>query len=423
MSNRIVFTPAQKEIFNRRKRFNCVASGRRFGKTFLGKGIIWLAATTDLQGNPATHRNVLYTNRTMAETHQQMYRPFVQWLQDLEKAAQTKLIAHKAMSPTMIVTLVNGSNVIFRSGDTPDAARGWSLDLYYGDEFSFSDPELWPAAQPALADRQGTAFLVSSPSGYNHFHELWLKGMTGTPEEKKYWQSFQYTTLEGGNVPPEEVEIAKVTMSPKQWRQEFCGSFEGLEGRVYSEFDRNDHLFDQLKLDIQKDLLIGMDFNVDNISLVVCQVVHDQLWVIEEHEQIGYTQDAADLIKQRYHQWQGRTIVFPDASGNSRDTKIKGITDHLILRRNGFKLIVGASNPNVRDRVNTTNALFRSANGDIRLFIHPRCQKLIKALLGLIWKNGERDKHSGLDHITDALDYTVWHVFPMIEQRLKIGSL
>ena len=33
------------------------------------------------------------------------------------------------------------------------------------------------------------------------------------------WQTFSYTTIEGGNVPPEEVELARRTLDERSFRQ------------------------------------------------------------------------------------------------------------------------------------------------------------------------------------------------------------
>ena len=82
--------------------------------------------------------------------------------------------------------------------------------------------------RPALADQRGSAFFISTPAGYNHFHEMWEQA-----SELDDWQTFSYSTIEGGNVPPEEVELARKTLDERSFRQEFLASFETFSGRVF----------------------------------------------------------------------------------------------------------------------------------------------------------------------------------------------
>ena len=67
------------------------------------------------------------------------------------------------------------------------------------------------------------------------------------------------------------------------------------------------------------------------------------------------------------------------------------------------------------DRYNTVNSMLCNANGVRRLLISPKCRHLIKALDGLVYKEGTNfsDPTSNLDHITDALGYLIMGRFPM----------
>ena len=72
-----------------------------------------------------------------------------------------------------------------------------------------SKPDCWEMViRPALADQRGNAIFISTPCGYNHFHE-WYEQAGTEPD----WQTFSYNTIEGGNVPEEEVELARRTTS------------------------------------------------------------------------------------------------------------------------------------------------------------------------------------------------------------------
>ena len=115
---------------------------------------------------------------------------------------------------------------------------------------------------------------------------------------------------------------------------------------------------------------------------------------------------------------------FPSTSpsGKSRQTSAKvGVTDYTILRTAGFEVRAPHAAPPVVDRVNNAQLMFLKDERR-RVRIHPRCEPLIRALGGLTYKEGtrDRDKASGYDHITDALDYLLWQEFNVLARTHAI---
>ena len=129
--------------------------------------------------------------------------------------------------------------------------------------------------RPALADQRGSAFFISTPAGYNHFHEMWEQAA-----ELEDWQTFSYSTIEGGNVPPEEVELARRTLDERTFKQEFLASFETFSGRVFPDFDDDNVASDVA--DVGGPILVGLDFNVGIMAGVICSKVQDQLHIWDE---------------------------------------------------------------------------------------------------------------------------------------------
>ena len=121
------------------------------------------------------------------------------------------------------------------------------------------------------------------------------------------------------------------------------------------------------------------------------------------------TQEVAVYLAERFK--NRRVIVYPDPTGAARKTSSTGLTDHGILRQAGLKVISPASPWAVKDKINATNGLIRSAAGDINYRIHPRCKHTIKALRGVSFKVGTEDyvidKEPGIEHWTDGLGYLV----------------
>jgi hypothetical protein len=285
------------------------------------------------------------------------------------------------------------------------------------DEFAFIDPGAWSdVVRPALADRAGRALFITSPSGYNWAYDLYMRGNAG----EHGWAAWQFTTLDGGRVPESELIEARATLDPRIYRQEFEASFETLQGRVYSNFDRNENVSDVV--DTGAEILVGLDFNVNPMSAVLAVKAGDQCHVLDSWEMpVSNTEEVGAELKARYG--NRRVVVCPDPSGRARKTSAPvGETDFTILQRYGFSVRAPNAAPAVVDRINNTQAMLFSADGRRRLQIHPRAAPLIRALDGLTYKEGPKgtsqpDKTLGLDHITDALGYLLWSQFNLLENR------
>ena len=120
------------------------------------------------------------------------------------------------------IELINGSRIELKGGDRYDTLRGNSLSNVILDEAAYIPPDCWEMViRPALADQRGNAIFISTPCGFNHFH-AWYEQAETEPD----WETFSYNTIEGGNVPEEEVELARRTLDERTFKQEFLASFE-----------------------------------------------------------------------------------------------------------------------------------------------------------------------------------------------------
>ena len=96
-----------------------------------------------------------------------------------------------------------------RSSSTPI-----SSDFVVLDEYASMAPEAWTEVlRPALSDKLGRALFIGTPKGLNHFHDLYQNAQTQSD-----WQTFRYTTEQGGNVPAQELEVACGRLSVNQTR-------------------------------------------------------------------------------------------------------------------------------------------------------------------------------------------------------------
>ena len=394
----IKLTKPQSVIFKHPARFKVAVSARRFGKSFLAA--VWLIRNATTDGG---------LHYYIAPSYVMGKQIFWRLLKDLADGYYSQ-----KNESELFIEFPNGGIIQIKGADNRDSLRGVSLSSCCLDEAAFMAEEVWTeVVRPATSDRLAPVLFITTPSGWN-----WIKDRydyakySGDPD----WAAFSYTTAEGGNVTLEEIEAAKRELPEKTFRQEYLASFETLSNRVYSNFDRDLNVRDDLPHTSDfKELYLGIDFNICPCTAVIGVKVVDQLFILDEISiDNSNTTELSQEIKRRYPNHKIR--AYPDPAGRARKTSAAGgQTDFTILEQFGFMTIAPRAHDPVADRINNVQAMLCNAKGERRLFIHPRCKETIKGLDGMTYKKDTSvpDKTLGLDHITDALGYLVSYEFPI----------
>ena len=394
-------TAPQKEILNSPARFKVVASGRRFGKTYAS-----IAALAKHSRYPNTKCMYIAPSYRMAKQ--------IVW-EDLKNMLRDVNWVKRINESELTITLINNSQIMLRSADNKDSIRGVGLDFVVIDEAADVDEEAWTAViRPTLSDRQGSALIIGSPKGRNWFFDLYENA-----KHLQEWQSWQFTTADGGNVSESELAQAKVDLDERTYQQEYLAQFVNYSGVIYYAF--GDHNISQMPMpeDNRVPLHIGMDFNVDPGCAVIGHQHNSGIHIFDEVEMYGTnTQEMVQEIQRRYP--GRRYICYPDASGAQRRSSAGGITDHIILKNAGFDLRVGSVNPAVKDRIAAVNSVLKEDN--TRLTIAPNCKKVIDGLRKHVYKEGTRQPEKGeYDHFNDALGYLINNQYPLKQNINKPG--
>lgn len=182
------------------------------------------------------------------------------------------------------------------------------------------------------------------------------------------------------------------------------------DGVAYYSFDREKHVQDIERKSLTGQRLIGMDFNVQPMTAVMCHYTNKTFYIFEE----AFLENS-DTFKMTDHLMRNGhkgASIYPDSTGKNRKTS--GKSDHHILQEAGFN-VQYTRNPLVFDRVNNINRLLMEG----RIVISPNCKKLINDLEKVSWKDGQLDQKSDkmLTHITDALGYLCWAIEPLREKQ------
>ena len=396
---KINLTKPQYQVSQSNKRFRVLVSGRRFGKTFL-------CITEMMKYATKVKKNIWYVAPTFKMAREIVWVKLKNMLSDFQWVDS---INETNLSITIRKT---GSTITLKGCENYDSLRGVGIDFLILDEFADIDEKAWTEVlRASVSDTVGDVLMCGSPKGFGNWsYRMYLKGQ----QKDKEWDSFQFTTLQGGMVSAEEIEQAKQDIDIRTFRQEFEGTFENYAGAVYYNFHAVENVKPK-KLDLSKPLHIGLDFNVDPMSACVSQIDKDIIHFVDEIVIYGSnTDEMVQEIKDRYGS-KAKIFIYPDPACRQRKTSAGGRTDLTILQNAGFTVKCKFKHSPIRDRVNSVNSRLKSANGERYIFVSPSCKIMIKGLQRQIYKENTNipDKEEGYDHMNDAIGYLTEIVKPL----------
>ena len=399
---KINLTKPQYQISSSNKRFRVLVSGRRFGKTYL-------CITEMMKYASRVKQNIWYVAPTFKMARE------IAWTKLKDMLHQFNWIENVNESNLQITIKKTGSKISLKGCENYDALRGVGIDFLILDEFADIDEKAWTEVlRASIADTQGDVLMCGSPKGYGNWsYRMYLKG-----KEDEEWDSFQFTTLQGGMVPKEELEQAKQDVDIRTYRQEFEGTFENYAGSVYYNFHPVDNV-KQSNIDWSKPLHIGLDFNVDPMSASVAQIEKDTIHFKDEI--VIYSSNTDEMVEEIRNRYGSKQKIFcyPDPACRQRKTSAGGRTDLTILQNAGFNVKCKIKHSPIRDRINAVNSRLKSATGKRHIFVNPSCKIIIRGLQRQIYKENTNipDKEEGFDHMNDSIGYLIEIVKPLIADQ------
>lgn len=387
---------AQETIVKDDNRFRVAVTGRRFGKTHVAmRELAKHASKPDQQ--------VWYVAPSYRMCKNILWDQFKGKLKDLRWIDQTNEAELK-------IRLKNNSTIYLKGADNPDSLRGVGLNFIVLDEFQDIDPRVWTEVlRPTLSDKGGKAMFLGTPRGVGSFsHEMFTMA-----QSTENWGAWTYTTLDGGNVPEEEIEQAQRDMDQKTFEQEYLATFNTYSGVVYYNFDRQHSLKSFVNPDVTE-LHIGQDFNVGKLASAIAIIENNTIYFVDELLlNSSSTEDTCDELKRRYP--NSKIIMYPDPAGRQQKTSAGGRTDISILQNAGFIVQVRKNHTPIRDRVNSVNAKLKNSRGERSLFVDPKCKNIINSLERMVYKPETNviSKDGVHDHMADAVGYLVDFLYPL----------
>ena len=349
--------PSQSIVAKDKHRFRVVNCGRRFGKTTL--------AAWEMIGFGVAYPNarIPYYAPTRDDARDIMWK----MLQDIAKDLIVDL--NEGRLELTIRNNCGGTSQLLLYGWEAVQERkkgvGVKNNFIVLDEVS-KYRNFWMGWQevlrPTLTDLRGEAMFVSTPSGFNHFYDLF-----GMEAKDTDYKSFHFTSYDNPFLPVGELDKTKVELTEDRFAQEIMADFRKTEGLVYKEFDREQHIYSDA--DVEADpinrikLFGGVDFGFTNPCAVLSIEKDNDVRYFITSEWYKTQQTDAQIADYVAALKWNECYPDPESASGIEELKRRGINVREVIK----------NKDSIRNGINTIRELFKSN----RLYIHESCQNLI----------------------------------------------
>lgn len=329
----------------------------------------------------------------------------------------------------------NGSEILFRHFDEPHKLKSLNLGFVEIEEMSDIPFETFKVLLARMRQK-------IKPNWKNFTYRIF--GHTN-PEMQKGWL---YKTFY--EHPPTNYRLISAPTTQNIYLPDgFCDELKHLYDKSYYEMfvlgktgdynsnlvvkDFTDENVKEIKYQPNMDLYISCDFNVDPMAWVLAHKTDDKVFYFDELVlENTTTAKTCEEFHSRYPNHKAKIIVNGDASGDNRSCTSE-YTNYVIIKKKlqsfGYdvEIKIKGFNPPIKNRVAAFNAKVRNANGDVGLYISPKCEKLLYNVYNLRYLEGssridvptytqikQMKELKFLSHPFDAASYLVDFYWPIV---------
>jgi phage terminase large subunit len=247
------FTPHeyQQRVLDSQAEQILVAAGHRSGKTAVGA--IWLIREIAEDIKNGVKSDYLILGPTYRILNQSTLRSlFTYWPKGLG--------TYKKQDS--LIELANGGVVWIRSADKPDAVEGLYARRCWMDEAALCNETTYDKVCQRLVQKQGqprgrllmTTTPYGSPASWMNIRLI---------EQRKFLSWLFYINFSMADNPYIDRSVydrAKATMNESVFRRDFEGLFVQIEGLIYPEFNRHDHVVEAFDIPQHWPRWSGLDY-------------------------------------------------------------------------------------------------------------------------------------------------------------------
>ena len=300
---------------------------------------------------------------------------------------------------------LNGARISLLSSENPDSIRGIYLDVAVCDEASFINQNLIDEVlMPALSDRKGKLFLVSTPQGMNNiFYEYFQKA-----QSDPNWFLYRAKASETGIVEKEELDAALAVMGAEKYSQEFECSFVGnIKGSIFGNIissleDKKQITRVPINPAYPVNTAFDLGFN-DKTAVIFFQQIGHQIHIVDYYENSNEAfPHYAKVLKEKDYVYENHYGPHDlDQTEFSSGKTRREVAYQMGIR---FRVVPKIS---VEEGIHSVKMLLPRCLIDV-----DNCSKLINALRHYHRKYNDKERiysakpvHSWASHACDAMRY------------------
>ena len=383
------------------------------GKTFAGAllGILLAVKFPGITGLVGAQTYTLVRDTTLKT-----------YFEHLDNIGFVDKVDYKWVSAEQKLVFHNGSQILFRHFDEPNKLKSLNLGFVEIEEMSDVPYDTFKMLLARMRQRK-------HPKWHNFTYRIF--GHTN-PEVQKGWI---YKTFYD-NPPPNYRLICAPTTQNTYLPEGFCDELKKLYDKSYYEIfvmgkagdystnlvvkDFTDENVREIQYQKDLDVHISCDFNVDPMAWVLAHKTEDKVFYFDELVlENTTTSKTCDEFYARYPEHRGKIIINGDASGDNRSCTSE-YTNYVIIKIKSF-------NPPIKNRIAAFNAKVKNADGNVSLYISPKCEKLLYNIYNLRYKEGsskidvptytqikQTKELKFLSHPFDAASYLVDFYWPIV---------
>lgn len=310
-----------------------------------------------------------------------------------------------------VLTMTNGSEVVFRSADNPDSLRGpnrawlWmdeARNLRTRDAYDIASAQLRPTRK---------LWITTTPGGIFH----WLYGLF-YEEPLPGTAAITVKTFENTYLPPEYAARLRAQYTGAFASQELDAEWVAFEGRVYDNFDLAANVSPTAEYNPDLDVYWGLDDGYAHGDGPGSAGYHPRVFLLGQITPTG----GLHVFAEFYHTLvPDYDISIQEALGAGyRRPTLSGVDSSATMLRAALSqhglTNIGATHP-VSEGIKLVRQLILDGNGVRRLLIHPRCKNLIREMQMLRYDDASTQSRGGEpkplkldDNGPDALRYMAW---------------
>jgi PBSX family phage terminase large subunit len=399
--------PKQYQFLTTSKNFAAFIGGIGSGKTFTGAHRGVMAAFGQI-GNKAIV--VPNTGMVVAPTFPMVDDILVPTYEAILGYEEQGGLIRKYNRSKHVMTLINGSVILFRSAEHPERLRGPNLAWIHIDEAALLAEDVWKILIGRIRQggELGFIWLTTTPKGRNWIWQKFFKS------RRARFFGIQMATRENKALSSDFVDELESEYAGDFAAQELEGAFVAFEGLIYAEFDEMSHVWYPSKVEPQNYAytVAGVDwgFASPGVMLVAGVDADGRVDVLhEEYVARRPIEDWAEVAAQLRNIYQVQTFYCDP----SKPDYIQKLVDKGVDA-------VGADNT-VETGISEVRKLLiqRGQRGVPHLRVNSRAQWLRSEFSQYVWMKrriaGEGDvtldvPKKAKDHALDALRYLVMGV-------------